>query len=104
MQHNIPQKADAKPYQQNMIKMNPSLRPSIKKELEKLLKARIIFLVRHTQLICNMVPSYKKSGEIRLCVDFRNLNRASEKDNFPLPSMEQILQRVSGAKPTLRIL
>jgi hypothetical protein len=39
----------------------------------------------------------KKSGEIRLCVDFRNLNRSSRKDNYPLPNMEHILQKVTGA-------
>jgi hypothetical protein len=42
-------------------------------------------------------PGEKKSGEIRLYVDFRNLNRSSKKDNYPLPNMEQILQRVTGA-------
>ena len=31
-----------------------------------------------------------------LCVDFRNPNRASDKDNYPVPPMEQILQMVSG--------
>ena len=40
--------------------------------------------------------SKEKSGEIRLCVDFRNLNRASDKDNYQVPPMEQILQMVSG--------
>ena len=44
-----------------------------------------------------MVPVRKKSGEIRLCVDFRNLNRNSKKDNYLLPNMEHILQRVTGA-------
>ena len=39
----------------------------------------------------------KKNGEIRLCVDFRNLNKCSKKDNYPLPKMEHLLQRVSGA-------
>jgi hypothetical protein len=39
----------------------------------------------------------KKSGEIILFVDFRNLNRSSKKDNYPLPKMEHILQRVIGA-------
>ena len=34
--------------------------------------------------------SNKNSGEIRLCVDFRNFNRASDKDNYPVPPMEQI--------------
>ena len=40
----------------------------------------------------------KKSDEIRLCVDFRNLNCASDKDNYPVPPMEQILQVVLGSK------
>jgi hypothetical protein len=36
-------------------------------------------------------------GPIRLCVDFRNLKRSSIKDNYPIPKMEHILQRVTGA-------
>jgi hypothetical protein len=40
----------------------------------------------------------KKNGDIQICIDFINLNRASEKDNFPLPPMEQILQAVSGSE------
>ena len=40
----------------------------------------------------------KKSSEIRLSVDFRNLNRALDKDNYPVPPMEQILQMVSGSE------
>ena len=38
----------------------------------------------------------KKIGENRLCVDFRNLNKVSLKDNYPLPKMDHILQRVVG--------
>ena len=45
-----------------------------------------------------MVPLQKKYGEIRLCVDFRNLNRASDKDNYPIPSMEQIIHMASGSE------
>jgi hypothetical protein len=47
--------------------------------------------------VANLVPVRKKNGEIRLCVDFRNLNRSSKKDNYPLPKMEHILQKVTGA-------
>lgn len=47
---------------------------------------------------CNSCSYKKKNGEIRLCVDFRDLNRASLKDHYPLPSMEKKLQRVSGSK------
>ena len=39
-----------------------------------------------------------KNGEIRLCVDFRNLNKVSLKDNYPLPKMDQILQKVVGSE------
>jgi hypothetical protein len=45
----------------------------------------------------------EKNGDIRLCVDFRNVNRAFEKDNYPVPPMEQILQCVSGSE-TLSLL
>ena len=40
----------------------------------------------------------KKTREIRLCIDFRNLNKASLKDNYPLPKMDHILQKVVGSK------
>jgi hypothetical protein len=43
-----------------------------------------------------MVPVRKKSGEIKLCVDFRNLNMVSLKENYPLPKMDQIIQKVVG--------
>ena len=33
-----------------------------------------------------------------LCIDFRNLNRASLKDNYPLPKRDHILQKVVGSK------
>lgn len=43
----------------------------------------------------------KKTGEIRLCIDFRNLNKVSLKVNYPLPKMDHILQRVVGASSML---
>ena len=78
--------------------MHPKLEPLIQSEVKKLLDARIIFKFRHFEWVSNLVPVRKKSGEIRLCVDFRNLNRASDKDNYPVPPMEQLLQMVSGSE------
>jgi hypothetical protein len=66
-------------------------------ELKKLLDAKIIFHVRHLAWVSNLVPVRKKFGDIRLCVDFRNLNRASKKDNYPDPPMEKLLQTVSSS-------
>ena len=44
--------------------------------------------------MANLVPVRKKSGDIKICIDFRNMNRASLKDNYPVPAMEHILQSV----------
>ena len=73
------------------------LLPIMEREVKKLLDAQIIFPLRYSEWVANLVAVRKKSGEIRLYVDFRNLNRSSKKDNYPLPKMEHILQRVTGA-------
>ena len=98
MQHITPIKQESKPFQQKLRKYHPSLEPTIKKELNKLLASKIVFPIRHTQWVANLVPVRKKNEDIRLCVDFRNLNKSSEKDNYPVPPMEQILQKVSGSE------
>ena len=54
--------------------MHPSLESLVKKELNKLLAAKIIFLVRHTTWVENLVPIRKKLGDIRICIDLRNMN------------------------------
>ena len=69
----------------------------IKKEHEKMLAAGIIRPVRHTTRVSNLMIMRKKNNEIRICIDFRNLNQASLKDNYPLPNMENLLQSVTSA-------
>ena len=63
-----------------------------------MLKARIIYPIHHSTWVANIVPLQKKNGEIRICVDFRNLNQASLKDNFALPNMDHLLQIITGSK------
>ena len=70
IQHSIPLKTDVKPYQQKLRKFHPDLEPQMKQELKKLLDAKIIFPVRHTEWVANLVPVRKKNGDIRLCVNF----------------------------------
>ena len=70
----------------------------MEREIKKLLDARIIIPLKYSEWIVNIVLVRKKNGEIRLCVEFRNLNKCSRKDNYPLPKMEHILQKVSGSK------
>jgi len=96
IQHKIPLKEGVKPYKQRLRQINPLLLPSIEKEVKKLLDAKIIIPLRYSDWVANLVPVRKKNGEIRLCVDFKNLNRASLKDNYPLPKMDHVLQKVMG--------
>jgi hypothetical protein len=78
--------------------MNPKLKGSLVKiELEKLKKARIIYPIRNPDWISNPVIVRKKTREIRMCVDFRDLNIESIKYDFSLPNMEFLLQQVTGS-------
>jgi hypothetical protein len=90
-------KREANPFRQKLIQINPMLLPIMEKEVKKLLHAQIIVTLRYSEWVANLVLVRKKGGEIRLCVDFGNLNRSSRKENYPLPKMEHILQRVIGA-------
>ena len=56
----------------------------------------IIKPIRHCSWVSNLVHIRKKNGDIRFCVDFRNLNIASLKENCGLCNMEAILQQVTG--------
>ena len=98
IQHKIPLKKNQKPFKQKLRRINPLLLPLVRAEIEKMHDAGIIVPIRFSKWVSNLVSVRKKTGEIRLCIDFRNLNRASLKDNYPLPKMDHILQRVVGSK------
>ncbi|KFD49867.1 hypothetical protein M513_09334 [Trichuris suis] len=40
----------------------------------------------------------KRSGEVRICVDYRELNKRTRKDAYPLPLPDDVFDRISGAK------
>ena len=90
-QHIIPLKEDAKPFRQKKRPVNPTLAPKMQEELMKLRDGRIIKPIRHSSWVSNLVPVRKKNGDIRLCVDFRNLNIALLKDNYGLPNIDNML-------------
>ena len=91
IQHNIPLKENQKPFRKKLRRINPVQLPLVEKEIEKMYEVGIIVPVRFSDWVSNLVDVTTKTGEIRLCIDFRNLNRASLKDNYPLPKMEHIL-------------
>ena len=87
-----------KSFRHKLRRINPMLFPLIEKEVKKLFNANIIVTVRFSKWVANLVLVKKKNGEIKLCVDFRNLNKVSLKDNYPLPKMDHVVQKVVGAE------
>ena len=70
----------------------------MQEELIKLRDVGIIKPIKHSSWVSNLVPVRKKNGDIRLCVDFRHFNISSLKDNYGLPNMEAMLQKVNSSK------
>ena len=50
---------------------------------------------KYPQWIANIVPVPKKDGKVRMCVDYRDLNRASLKDNFSLPHIDTLIDNMA---------
>ena len=72
------------------------LQSEVRKCLDAWLKARIIQPSK-SPYASQVVIVRKKTGEIRLCIDFRKLNAISIRDSFPLPQIEEALQAVQAA-------
>jgi hypothetical protein len=70
----------------------------VKKEVEKMLEARFIRTCRYAEWISSVVPVQKKDGRWRVCVDFRDLNRATPKDEYPMPVAETLINAAAGHK------
>ena len=98
VEHEIKTYPDAKPVRQKLRPVNPKKAPAIKGEVEKLLKAGFIYPVPLTEWVSNPVPVTKKEGAIRVCTDFRDLNMACPKDNYPTPFIDQIIDDCAGSE------
>jgi hypothetical protein len=96
VEHEIRTYPNDKPVQQRLRVVNPRKAPTIKAEVEKLLNGRFIYPVPLTEWVSNPVPMNKKKGTIRVCMDFRELNKACPKDKFPTPFIDQILDECVG--------
>uniref|UniRef100_A0A2N9FW93 Reverse transcriptase domain-containing protein n=1 Tax=Fagus sylvatica TaxID=28930 RepID=A0A2N9FW93_FAGSY len=93
--HRIPLKSECKPVRQALQRMKPEVILKIKEEVEKQLKARFQSTVTYSDWVANIVPVPKKDEKVRMCVDYRDLNRASLKDNFPLPHVETLVDNTA---------
>ncbi|XP_060170692.1 uncharacterized protein LOC132601631 [Lycium barbarum] len=90
------------PMKQKTQKFNPDLSLRIKDEVSKQIESNVIEVTKYPTWLANIVPVLKKDGKIRICVDYRDLNKASPKDNFPLPNISILIDNC--AKHELQLL
>nr|GEZ18043.1 reverse transcriptase domain-containing protein [Tanacetum cinerariifolium] len=112
--HKILLEEDYAPKVQIQRRVNPKIHDVIKKEVEKLLDAGLIYLISDspwvslihyvpkkggTTVVTNdeneLVPTRLVTGW-RVCIDYQKLNESTRKDHFPLPFLDQILERLAG--------
>ncbi|GJU64301.1 reverse transcriptase domain-containing protein [Tanacetum coccineum] len=112
--HKILMEEDYKPAVQHQRRVNPKIHDVIKNEVEKLLDAGLIYPISDSPWVSPIHCVPKKGGftvvqneenELiptrlvtgwRVCIDYRKLNEATRKDHFPLPFMDQMLERLAG--------
>jgi len=78
--------------------MNLTLKDTVKEELQKLLDTRFIYPISDSEWVSPLVLFPKKNGKWRICVDYRELNKATKKDHFPLPFIDQVLDGLARKK------
>ena len=112
-QHKIKLEKDTKPVVDHQQWLNPKMKEVVRKEILKLLEAGIINPVADSQWVSPVHCVPKKGGIIvvpndkdelipqrivtgyRMVIDFRKLNKATKKDHYPLPFIDQMLERLS---------
>ncbi|GKD60808.1 reverse transcriptase domain-containing protein [Tanacetum coccineum] len=112
--HKILMEEDYKPAVQHQRWVNLKIHDVIKKEVEKLLNAGLIYPISDSPWVSPVHCVPKKGGftvvendknELiltrlvtgwRVCIDYRKLNEATRKDHFPIPFMDQMLERLAG--------
>ena len=113
-QHRINLYDDAKPTRDPQRRLNPVLKEVVRKDVLKSLDNGIIFPIADSPWVSPVHVVPKKSGitvvkndndELiptrvqtgwRVCIDYRKLNTATCKDHFPLPFIDQMLERLAG--------
>ena len=69
---------------------------AIQSEVKKLINSGFIREEQHPDWVANIVPVTKKNGKIRVFIDFRDLNEAYPKDEFPLPITDVMIDNTYG--------
>ncbi|XP_070039979.1 uncharacterized protein [Nicotiana tomentosiformis] len=89
--HKLPTDPAFPPVKQKLRKFKTDMSVKIKEEITKQLDVKVIRVTRYPTWLANVVPVPNKDGKTRVCVNYRDLNKASPKDNFPLPNIHILI-------------
>ncbi|XP_016650487.1 PREDICTED: uncharacterized protein LOC107881363 [Prunus mume] len=85
VEHKLPIKEGYMPIKQARRRMSMEAELKVKEEVERLVKAGFIRPTIYADFLSNIVPVLKsKTGAVRICVAYKNLNKASPKDEYPM--------------------
>ncbi|PNX95907.1 gag/pol polyprotein, partial [Trifolium pratense] len=93
--HKLPLRPECPPVKQKMRRTRPDMALKIREEVMKQFDAGFLAVSKYPQWVANIVPVPKKDGKVRMCVDYRDLNRASPKDVFPLPHIDVLVDNTA---------
>ena len=85
-----------KPVKQTLRRFSEPKRQAMGEELANLLEVGCSRDIRHPDWLANLAMVPKKDKSWRLCVDFKDLNKAYPNDPFRLPCIDQIIDATAG--------
>jgi hypothetical protein len=98
IEHALNTDPKVKPKLQRQWPMSDDKVKSAEAEVQKLLDARIIREVQYPVWVTNVVMVPKKNGNMHMCIDFTELNKACPKDPYPLPRIDIIIDQASDCE------
>nr|ABA97233.1 retrotransposon protein, putative, unclassified [Oryza sativa Japonica Group] len=87
-----------RPHQQPPRRCKADMLEPVKAEIKRLYDAGFIRPCRYAEWVSSIVHVIKKNGNVRVCIDFRDLNKATPKDEYPMPVADQLVDAASGHK------
>jgi hypothetical protein len=88
--HHICIRDNSKPVRHPQRRMNLGLRVIIKEELHKLLNANFIYPISDSQWVSPLMIVPNKNEKWHICIDYRELNKATHKYHFLLSFIDQV--------------
>ncbi|XP_021355871.1 uncharacterized protein K02A2.6-like [Mizuhopecten yessoensis] len=97
--HSIQVDSSVKPVVHPCRKVPFAIQDRLKDEIDRMEKLEVICKEDNpTQWVSSMVVVEKKNGQLRVCLDPRDLNRAIQREHYKLPTREEIMSKFKDTK------